>query len=353
MAVPLPDSALSTLAQIRIKVRKLTRSPSTSQLTNQNIDDYINTFVLYDFPEHLKLFTLSKTLSFYTQPYIDTYENNTVNEDDPLYNYINKYINVHPPVYIAGNDVDFSQSRSQFYTAYPKTSFVKKTGDTGDAVTTAYSGTLSAKPVLQNSVSFTALGANSIGLVVKDTPRTDGLTGYNTMTGDLVVPGTTTSLGTINYVSGVYSFDFASAPASGAYVYSNTVPYATGIPTMMLYSDNKFVMRPIPDKSYRVDIDTFVRPVEFLSYATTPPSADTTQAPELCQWWQYIAYGAAKKVFEDRMDMESISNIMPEYKAQELLVLRKTIIQNSNQRTATIYSGGIRQNNIMRNNNGV
>ena len=346
MAVPSPDSTLSTLKQIRIKVRKLTRSLSTSQLTDSNIDDYINTFVLYDFPEHLKLFTLSKTLSFYTQPYIDTYENNTVNANDPLFNFINKYINVHPPVYISGVIADYAQSDAQFYNLYPKTIFTKKTGDQGNAVTVAYAGKLSTYPIMQNNVSFTSIGANSVGLVVSDIPQTDVATGYNTMTGDLVIPGTTASLGTINYVTGVYSFSFPSAPALNKYVYSNTVPYAVAKPSVVLYRDNKFTVRPIPDKSYRVDVDVFVRPTEFLT-------ASPTQAPELTQWWQYIAYGASKKVFEDRMDMESISNIMPEYKAQELLVLRRTIVQNSNQRTSTIYSGGFSNSNITGENNGL
>jgi len=64
----MPDSTLSTLEQIRIKVRRLTRSPSTSQITDASINDYINTFILYDFPEHLKTSYLRKTFTFYTEP---------------------------------------------------------------------------------------------------------------------------------------------------------------------------------------------------------------------------------------------------------------------------------------------
>jgi hypothetical protein len=60
--------------------------------------------------------------------------------------------------------------------------------------------------------------------------------------------------------------------------------------------------------------------------------------PELSQWWQYIAYGAAKKIFEDRMDMESVQLIMPEFKKQEALVNRRTIDQLSKERASTIYT---------------
>ena len=43
---------MADLQTIRTKVRRLTRSLSPAQLTDAQIDEYINTFVLYDFPEH-------------------------------------------------------------------------------------------------------------------------------------------------------------------------------------------------------------------------------------------------------------------------------------------------------------
>ena len=58
----------------------------------------------------------------------------------------------------------------------------------------------------------------------------------------------------------------------------------------------------------------------------------------LKQWWQYLAYGAAKKVFEDSQDPEGKHAIMEEFKEQERLVLRRTIVQRTAQRTATIYT---------------
>ena len=60
--------------------------------------------------------------------------------------------------------------------------------------------------------------------------------------------------------------------------------------------------------------------------------------PQLSQWWQYIAYGAAKKIFEDRMDTDSLQMIMPEYKNQERLVERRTIVNAASERTATIFT---------------
>jgi len=88
--------ALTTLSQIYTKVRRLVRAPSTMQLSNSDINDYINTFILYDLPESLRLFNLRKTFTFYTTPYVDTYPLNladeTINTNNQFYNFKNKYI---------------------------------------------------------------------------------------------------------------------------------------------------------------------------------------------------------------------------------------------------------------------
>ena len=92
--LPTPTSTAgaptTTLQAIETKVRRLTRSPSTAQLTQADLDNYINTFVVYDFPEHLRLFSLRTILTFYTQPFIDTYKTNTTVTTDALFNFKNK-----------------------------------------------------------------------------------------------------------------------------------------------------------------------------------------------------------------------------------------------------------------------
>lgn len=321
--MPTPDSTLSPLSAIRTKVRRLTRSPSTSQLTDAQIDDYVNTFVLYDFPE----FTVDKQLTFFTSPNIDVYETNTVNESDPLYNFKNKYLSVQPPVYVAGSEAFLSQSRSQFFKQFPKYLTEENIG-TGNDVTVSFSGTLSSIPVLANSVSFSSADTDGNVIVINDVPRTDPTTGYDTMVGDLVdtISG---SVGTINYLTGVYSFTFPTAPGSSEDVTAQTYRYSTGRPRSVLYEDNTFTFRPVPDKAYRVELDVFQRPTELLS---------ATDVPDIAQWWQYIAYGASKKVFEDRMDVESVQAIMAEFMRQRSLVLQRLVVQQSSERTATIYT---------------
>ena len=297
----------TTLAAIRKKVRRLTQSPSTAQLTIATLDDYINTFILYDFPETLRLFSLHRPVTFSLQPNIDTYTIDSVLTD------INDFITFNPPVYIAGFKAFYSQSEEEFFNIYPFHNSIQSTGLSGNGGTFAFAGTLSGIPVTRGKVCFTAKSATNDGLELSD-KDSDGL-----LTGD----GT----GTINYLTGAYTLTFSTAPLG--VINSQTVPYVAARPTAMLYFGNKFVFRPIPDQVYHVQIEAFVRPTDLLAMG---------DKPELEQWWQYIAYGAAKKVLEDRMDMETVQMIMPEFNRQEKMVLRRTIVQQTNERTATIYT---------------
>ena len=325
--MPIIDDTLSALAQIRTKVRRLTRSPSVNQITDQQINDYVNTFVLYDFPQHLRLFSLKKILTFYTQPYIEVYENNTVNPNDPMYNFINKVTSVHGPIFVNGVQILFSQSREQFYKMWPKFNNNELMA-TGDGVNTVFSGTLSYIPIMENNVTIASRATSNAAIVLKDKPIL--ALGNPTTQGQLIDVNTNIAVGTIDYVTGVYQYTLAVAPASGVPIYCEDVPYLPSIPTAVLYFDNKFHFRPIPKLPHRVEVEVFVRPTELLS---------DTDETKISQWWQYIAYGAAKKIFEDRLDMDSVQLIMPEFKQQELLVLRQTILQNSNERSATIFTG--------------
>ena len=313
----------STLAAIQLKVRRLTRSPSTAMLTDATINEYVNTFIEYDFPEHLRLFSLKTTFEFYTTANVDTYPPSTV-ATDPLYQFDQRYITFEGPVYIAGFEAKLSQSREEFYRIFPFVNSVASTQLVGDGVTVAFNGTLSAIPVLQNQVVFTAQDATGNSLVLTDQVAT-GVPAFPT--GNLTSPDGV-STGTINYITGAFTLNWGTAPAAQAVIYSETYPYSPGRPTLLLYYDDQFQVRPIPDKAYKVILNAYIRPTELLAAG---------DSPELEQWWQYIAYGAAKKVREDRMDLDTVQLIMPEFLKQQNLVLRRTLVQQANQRVATIY----------------
>lgn len=335
----LPDETYSTLSQIKTKVRRLTASLSTAQLSDDDLNQYINTFVLYDFPEHLRLFNLKTTLTFFTAPYIDTYSTNTIDETDPLYNFKNKYLTVNQPAYIAGFQALWVQSEDQFYSIYPKINSIQNIGVGGDGTTTMFSGNINTTQpdtitfnqsglILRNNVLFSSVTTDGNSLALIDFPSdTSPLIGY------LGAPGSdadsVTNSGQINYLTGDFNLTFSSAPAAGATINSQTVLVQPSLPQTILFYDTQFTIRPVPDQAYRVTMEAFIRPTELL---------EDSDQPELAEWWQYIAYGTAKKVFEDRRDLENVQKIMPEFKTQERLINRRTIVQQTNQRTATIYT---------------
>lgn len=323
---------MATLADIMTKVRRITRSPSASQLTDTDLKQYINDFLLYDFPELLRLFTFRTTFSFYTTPFVDVYSTITDATDptNPMYDFKNLYITVHDPIYVAGRKAYFTQSRNDFYNIYPPVMARTQIG-TGDGVTVLFADTLNNVPVIQNNVMFTSYDANYEAIVLKDIPQTDPVTGVPYLIGDLVEPDKTaaSTVGTIYYNTGVYSLTFPVAPANGAPIYAQYIQYTAGMPTSILYFDNKFILRPIPDMAYKVEIETYKRPAIL---------TDAIDEPILEQHFSFIAFGASKKIFEDRMDMESLNMIMPLLKEQELLCQRRTLVQQSNERVATIFT---------------
>jgi hypothetical protein len=330
--------ANSTLQAIRTKVRRITRSPSLSQISNGQLDEYINTFILYDFPEHLRLFSLRTLLTFYTQPGVDVYDTNTTVTTDPLYNFKNKYVAVHPPVFMAGIQCFYTQWRDVFYGYYPQTNTISDTLLRGNNSSGPFSGTIAAPStglpfILQESVNFNCIDTNGTSMIMVDVPISNIIGNLTQANVPLVPPYDTTQdpNNYINYVTGEYVISFPAITADMATIWFEGILYQPGKPLCMLYYDDKFTIRPVPDKTYSIQLEVDVRPTELIN---------STDVPQLEQWWQYIAYGASKKIFEDRMDMDSVQLIMPEFKTQERLVLRTTLTQQANERTVTIYTQG-------------
>jgi hypothetical protein len=351
--MPAPTSNLDTIKQ---KVRRLTRTPSLSQLSDEDLEQYINTFVVYDMPEHIRIQNLKTTFTFYTNPYQDVYiTDDTLPTTNPLYDFQNRYISIDTPIYIAGYDSLYTQSRQQFYGIYPLVNSIQSIGLAGDGATTQFTGVVTAAQgtvpplpnptnqkisLLQNNVLFSSIDTDNNGLALVDVPLRDPATGNNTIFGNLYVPGTQPTVpinypadliptNTINYLTGEFTITFNGAPGSGQGIFSQTVPQIPAIPQALLFYDETFIVRPIPDMPYAINFEAYMRPTYLMS---------GNQNADLQESWQYIAYGAARKILQDRVDMDTVALLEPEYKKQEALVLRRTLVQNATQRTATIYT---------------
>ena len=305
-------SAPSNLTAIRDKVRKLTGSPSATQLTDPQIDDYINTFLLYDLPENLRLFNLHQPYIFYTQPNIDSYA-------FPR----NDYLTINPPLYIAGYYSFWSQSQEQFYRIYPQLNDLQDVS-TGSGIAGPYIFTIPNVPVLQGYVQPGSTTVYSNVVISAGTLflRDDAAGGW-------LDENNIPRAGTINYVTGACTINFSGVANPGVTISAQSVPYQAARPQGLLFYDDTITLRPVPDQIYKVEMQSYIKPTALLA---------GNQEPLLNEWWQYIAFGAAKKIFEDRLDADGWSKIQPFYNEQERIILRRTIVQQTNNSTSTIYT---------------
>lgn len=310
--------SLSTLLQIKKKVRRLTASPSTNQLSESDLEEYIDTFLENDFPSSLKTWNLHDTLDFYTVPNEDRYTFDT-----------DLYHAVLPPLYVDGYQCVYSQSRDQFFNIYPTVN-TQQTGSTGTGIAGPYAFTISALPIVKRSFTLSVLDDSSINQIVYDVPQA-----LVNNVGDLIDSSDNTTVrGTVNYVTGAVSVTWPNTVSSPNSMTAKYQTSALSRPNAALFFNNYFTLRPIPDKVYRVSVEVYKKPTQLLSAG----SHDSSNTPDINQWWQYIAFGAAIKVLQDRQDVESIQNLMPFFQEQENLVLYRTATQQAPDRTATIYS---------------
>lgn len=297
---------MATLADIRLKVRKVTARPSQNQIADADIDFYINTYYQYDFPQQMKTFNLKTLYSFDTQP----------NQDQ--YTFVpNSFYSVEGPMYASGFQIGFYENRELFYNAYPK-QFYPTTIGTGDGVTTSFTSVLPTVPFLENEVLVSAPAITGVSLVANDDGA--GLLLGNVLVGSVV-----------NYITGAITVNFTAPIVAGQPVTVKTVPYVASRPLSILYYQNTFVLRPVPDDVYKIEMQAYMKPTAFLTAAPT-------SEPVLQEYWQALAYGAAAKIFADNMDMENLQKVTPLLNEQLMFIQRRTLMQIKTQRPPTIYS---------------
>lgn len=324
---------MTTLARIRTKVRRLTGSPSPTQLTNAQIDENVNDFYQFDFPEHLRVTQLNEKFDFLLAPGRDLYE---LPE--------NYAINNGSPIYIDGQLARYTEDQTEFYNWWPRNT---QTGEVATGTGSAtYNYTLSSTPILPGSFSTSGQRSNDVWFNMVD----QGLSTQATSdVGTLRQLRSTYTGGTINYQTGAVEVIFPVPIESDGPIYASYETYSAGRPTSVLYfhttaglgrenagfdfldtiTRRNIRVRPVPDKAYQMVMEVWRRPRKL---------EDELDAPILNEWWQLLAIGAAKKILEDRMDIDSVQNLLPQYHEQMSLCIYRTAVQYSTQRTATIYT---------------
>ena len=339
--------AIATLSAIIDKVRRLTLSPANSNITDDMIIDYINSFYLYDFPAEFRALDLKNTYTFNTIRGVDTYPFD-----------MDHWINIQEPVFCDKLPIKLFSDPGQFYyyqfnSLQP--SMQAEQIDTGDGTAGPYTATLQNIPLIASTNNNPMATTNETNIAVFPNNFPPTFPGPNiARTQNLLITtisstGATLNVtddgngtflgngtGTIDYETGDISINFSSAVGSGEAVWVKYVPVVLNKPLGLLFYQNNLVTRPVPDKGYVIEVVAYRTPSQAL--LGTGSTTDYTGRPELLEWWECIAVGASKKVYEDRLDMEGVQMMDKMLAERYEVCYSRTYANLGKKRIATIYS---------------
>lgn len=212
-----------------------------------------------------------------------------------------------------------------------------------DAATLATLLTQIPTTSIDSTVFITATAADGSNIVVQDS----GIFLQNNLNyGMLIQPGSapfgsqtlsiingdySTSMNTVNYLTGVANVTFNKAIPAGTPINVQCFFFETGLPRSILFYDNTLTLRVPPAQQYLVELDAYLAPAAFLN---------TTSAIPFGYMAEYIARGAARKLLSDTGDWEQFDRYEPQFREQEILVWKRSQRQFTNNRTETLYSQG-------------
>lgn len=285
------------LSDIRRKVRQVTGRLSTTELSNNRLDEYINNYYQFTFPAEVKL---ERQHTYYT---FNT-EANT-----QQYTFPTTFTNFEPPVYLDLMPLLFYQDPVVYFNENPE-QITRVTPWTGDGVTVLFTTTVQSFPILPGTV------------IVTDNTETFTDNGAGVLTGDLG------GSGTVVYLTGAISVTFNTAPANGQNIFLSYEQYVAGTPTAVLLYNNVFRFFPVPDTVYRIQVKAYSVPTA-LTLATSTPILE--------EWGEAIAYGASREIAIDFGEAERYAEITALYKEQINYVLTRTVQTLMNERARPMW----------------
>jgi len=353
-----------TLANAVTKTRKLTGSSNSFQVTDSYIVQQMHSFYSYDLPAKFRSLKLKDMYTFTTNVGQEVYPFNS-----------ELYITVSQPCYCAKRELKFFHNPWEFYAAnynwQQYTIFA-----TGDGTTGPYSGYTTAYPLVPSvnndpgtedspnlffpqsrvqNVLITAnvIGANGIGetqnvtddgqgnLIQIFQTSNSGNQEYGWTYYRQYASSTPTEAGnaTINYQTGeITGLVFAEAIPEGNPIQIQYNPKQFSIPLSILFSQTQFTLAPVPDKGYTVELTCYRQPIQALL------ASDMSGNPELSEWWEILSVGAAKKIFEERLDSDGVIFIDKMLRERYDIIETRTYAQIGQERIKTLYTDQLTEN---------
>lgn len=342
--------AVGILQDIIEKIREVSASGNSLQVPDSKIIKYINSYYLYDLPNDLRNIKLKDVYTFNTIQGVDVYPFD-----------FDHWSTVEAPAYCSKRLMSLFQDKINFYSyGYGFNSQQIETFATGDGTTgatTPYGGNTQAYPLIKsvnNNPMTDTQTANTQAFPVGYPPTftepnisriQNILISANTLTSSLNVTddgngnliGDCIS-GTINYLTGaIANLVFTQAVPAGNNINIQYWQAVEGQPYTILFFQNQFVLRPIPDQAYCIEITAYRQPSQALLGTTSETSPDLEGRPEEMFWWELIAFGVAKKLYQDRLDTDGVQ-MMDAFLQEKISEARtRTYGQLGKRQISTMY----------------
>ncbi len=366
------------LNRLRYTIRKITGKYDMDQMPDttvgevsisnpSSIDDYINDYYLYDMPEDCRSLRLRNFFEFTTIPNCGTY------------GVPQNILEIYQPLYVDGYQFAFYQEPSIFYNIWPELDFIDQNRFTPDGNTTSFTFTLTQTPIQQGTfvlgltpnIDLQAAGALET-FTDNDTLIPLDLPVKQYFRNPVPIRGNQGGTGTIDYLTGVVTVNYVTAPAAGTKPSCHYHPYVASRPRDVMFWQQSLFVRPIPNDTYKIKLMAYMLPTTVLNASTTSngvgarPSTYVnplltatsgqdassfalqgfsgqsgslnTDLPQFNEFWQLIAYGAALKIFVEDGEHEEYARYEPYYQKARNFVQRKTLKQLANKRIETAYS---------------
>lgn len=293
-----------TLGDIREKVRHITGRFSPDEISNNELDKFINDYYQLTFPQEVRLESKQTFYEFLTQPNQSYYE-------QPLELYSSfspkATCNNFPLIWYQDPNIFYQESRFQYIFTKPWV---------GNGTTTTFSVQTQGFPIMPATLTISSLN------------ETFEDTNINWTTDNITLIGSQKGAATVNYATGYISVTFYNAPINLEPIHVNYVLFSPRRPLSILCFNNKFQLFPVPDQVYKIRMQAsqIVKPLVL--------SSDT---PELNEWGLCIAYGASREIFSSFGEMEAYAEISALYQEQVTYILKRTLMQLMNERSYPLF----------------
>lgn len=349
-----------TLADAIEKTRNLTGSNNSFQITDEQIVKRMHSFYSYDLPAKFRSLKLKDVYTFTTNVGQNVYPFNS-----------ELYITVDNPCYCNKREIKLFNDKWNFYGV----NYNWQQGQQfaiGNGTVGPYSGFTTAKPFIasvnndpgpqgnrnlyfpQGRVQNIIISAN-VGFANSQNVTDDG-------DGNLIQIFETQGIGqqqeygwtyyrqyaavdptvntaTIDYDTGeIVGLYFNQPIAAGVPITISYNPLKRSIPLSVMFFQNQLTLSPVPDAGYTIELTCYRQPIQALL------AASLTGNPELSEWWEILAVGAAKKIFEERLDDEGVASIDKMLRERYDIIETRTYAQIGQQRIQTIYTDQLTHN---------